>query len=62
MRLTPIADVLRKIQPLPPVLKAAHLRGMIASERKHSIRRHELEAALKHVVNKDLQRSNREAR
>jgi hypothetical protein len=58
MKPTPIAEVLRRIQPLAPVHKAAHLRGLIASERKHSFRRAELESALKHIVNRDLQRAN----
>lgn len=58
MKPTPIAEILRRIQPLAPVHKAAHLRGLIASERKHSYRRIELIEALKHVVNRDLQKAN----
>jgi hypothetical protein len=51
-----IAEILRRIRPLPPVHKAAHLRGLIASEPRRSIRRVELEAALKEVINKQLGR------
>lgn len=58
MKQTPIAEILRRIQPLAPKHKAAHLRGLIEGERKHSYRRIELIAALKHIVNRDLERAN----
>ena len=56
----PIAEVLRRISRLAPVHKAAHLRALIALEPKRGIRRAELEAALKHIVNRELRRENRE--
>jgi hypothetical protein len=62
MRPTPIAEVLRRIRPLPPAHKAAHLRGLIASEPRRSIRRHELECALKDIINKQLTKENRQDR
>jgi hypothetical protein len=57
-----IAEVLRRIRPLPPIHKCAHLRGIIASEPRRSIRRVELEAALKHIVNTQLGREIRQDR
>ena len=60
MKPTPIATVLRRIKPLAPIHKAAHLRGLIASEPRRSIRRAELEEALKHIVNRELRRETRE--
>jgi len=56
-----IAQVLRRIRPLAPIHKAAHLRGLIASEPKRSIRRQELESALKEIVNRQLKRESRAA-
>ncbi|BBB99380.1 hypothetical protein [Bradyrhizobium elkanii] len=61
MRSTPIHEVLRRIKPLAPVHKAAHLRGLISSEPKRSIRRRELEAALKDIVNRQLRKESRAA-
>jgi hypothetical protein len=61
MKPTPIAEILRRIRPLAPIHKAAHLRGLIASEPKRSVRRGELEAALKDIVNKALKRESRSA-
>lgn len=61
MKPTPIAEILRRIKPLAPIHKAAHLRGIIASEPKRSIRRHELELALKEVVTRQLKKENRAA-
>lgn len=61
MKPTPIAEILRRIKPLAPIHKAAHLRGIIASEPKRSIRRHELEEALKEIVNKQLRKESRAA-
>lgn len=57
----PIHEVIRRIRPLAPVHKAAHLRGLIASEPKRSMRRAELEAALKDVINKQLKKEIRVA-
>lgn len=57
---TPIATILRRIRPLAPIHKAAHLRGLIAGEAKRSIRRAELEEALKQIVNRELRRESRE--
>jgi hypothetical protein len=45
-----IAEVLRRIRPLSRAHKIAHLRGLIACEKKRSFRRAELEAALKPTV------------
>jgi hypothetical protein len=50
----PIHEVIRRIRPLAPVHRAAHLRGLIASEPKRSMRRAELESALRDVVNRQL--------
>jgi hypothetical protein len=61
MRPTPIHEVLRRIKPLAPIHKAARLRGLIASEPKRSVRRGELEAALKDIVNKALRKESRAA-
>jgi hypothetical protein len=58
-RPTPICEVLRRIRPLAPFHKASHLRGLIASEPKRSIRRVELEAALKEVMNRQLKKELR---
>jgi len=54
----PIHEILRRIGPLAAKHKAAHLRGIIASEPKRSQRRAELVAALQSIVNKDLQKAN----
>lgn len=59
MTKTPLHQVLRTIKPLAPFHKMAHLRGLISSEPKRSIRRRELEAALKDLVNKQLRKENR---
>ena len=61
MKQTPISEILRRIRPLAPFHKAAHLRGVIASEPKRSIRRRELEAALKEIVNRQLRKESRAA-
>ena len=57
-----IAEVLRRSRTLPPIHRAAYLRGLIASEPHRSIRRVELEAALKDVINRQLGREIREDR
>lgn len=51
-----IYEILRQIRPLTPIHKAMRLRGLIASEPKRSVRRRELEAALKAVVNRQLKK------
>lgn len=56
-----IFDVLRRIRRLPPIHQASHLRSLIASEPKRSIRRGELEAALRSIIIKQLRRENRAA-
>lgn len=61
MKPTPIAEILRRIRPLAPIHQAAHLTGIIASEPRRSIRRHELEEALKAIVNRQLKRETRAA-
>lgn len=52
--MTPIAEILRRIRPLAPIHQVMHLRMVIASEPKHSIRRHELEIELKSIINEQL--------
>lgn len=61
MKQSSIAEILRRIRPLAPFHQCAHLRGLIASEPKRSIRRHELEEALKAIVNRQLKKENRAA-
>jgi len=58
----PIHEILRRIGPLAAKHKAAHLRGIIASEPKRSQRRAELEAVLKAIINKQLQKDNERER
>jgi len=58
---TPIHKVLRRIRPLAPKHQAAHLRGVIESEPKRSVRRRELEAALREIMNRQLRRESRES-
>lgn len=57
-----IHEIIRRIGPLSPKHKASHLRGLIASEPKRSQRRAELEATLRSIVNKDLQKFNQRER
>ncbi len=54
MKPTAIHEVLRRIRPLARHHKIYHLRGLIASERKRSMRRAEMEAALKQIVNEQI--------
>lgn len=56
-----IHEVLRRIRPLAPFHKVTHLRALIEIEPKRSIRRIELEAALKDIISKQLKRENRVA-
>lgn len=64
--MTYIHEVIRRIRPLAPIHKAAHLRGLIASEKgenkyRTSVRIRELEAALREIMNKQLKRESRAA-
>lgn len=71
MKLTPIADILRRIRPLAKHHQVAHLRGHIASEQGYSngkpnihrtsVRIRELQAELQDVITKQLRRENRAA-
>ncbi len=61
MKPTPIYQILRRIKVLAPFRQVAHLRGLISSEPRRSIRRAELEAALKDLMVKQLKRENRAA-
>lgn len=61
MKPKPIHQVLRDIRPLAPFHQACHLRGLIASQPRRSIRRHELEEALKAVMLRQIKRENRVA-
>lgn len=61
MRPTPIIEVLRRIKPLAPFHQVSHLRGLIASEPRRSVRRQEFEAALKVLLLKQLKKENRAA-
>lgn len=61
MNKPPIHIVLRRIRPLAPFHKISHLRGLIASEPKRSIRRRELELALKDILNRQLRKESRAA-
>lgn len=54
MKPTPIHEILRRIRILAPVHQVAHLRGLIASEPSRSIRCHELQLALKSILNAEI--------
>lgn len=54
MKPTPIVEVLRRIRPLAPFHN-----GLISCEPKRSVRRHELEAALKDLITKQIKREGR---
>lgn len=54
MKPVPICEVIRRIRPLAREHKIAHLRGLIASEKKRSFRRSELEAALRPIMDEQL--------
>lgn len=65
-KLTPIAEILRRIRPLSKQHQVSHLRGVIASEQsgniyKTSVRIRELQAALKDILNKQLRKEGRAA-
>ncbi len=55
----PIHQVLRRIRPLAPFHRAQHLRALIELEPKRSVRRGELESALKDLVTKQIKREVR---
>jgi hypothetical protein len=59
---TSIAQILRNIRPLARQHKIYHLRGLIATEPKRSIRRRELEAALKPLLNAQIDWERRDDR
>ena len=61
MKSTPIAEVIRRIRPLSRQQKIYHLRGLISSEKKRSQRKAELEAALKPIVNDQLEWERRQS-
>lgn len=61
MKPTPICAIIRNIRPLSVFHKAAHLRGLIASEPKRGYRRREFEALLKEIVTKQLKHEARAA-
>lgn len=61
MRQTPIHEVLRRIQRLPLAHKAAHLSALVVLEPKRSIRRRELEIALKDIRTRQLRKETRAA-
>lgn len=61
MKPRPICQIIRNIRPLSAFHKAAHLRGLIASEPKRPFRRRELEALLKEIVTAQLKRERRAA-
>lgn len=61
MSKTPIHVILRRIKRLPAFHKAAHLKALINSEPKRSIRRQELEDALKYIMTRQIRRENRAA-
>lgn len=57
-----IYEITRRIGPLSAKRKAAHLSALIKLEPGRSHRRAELEAALRDIVNKDLQKHNERER
>lgn len=58
---TPIHEVLRRIQRLSLAHKAAHLSALVNMEPKRSIRRRELETALKDIRTRQLRKESRAA-
>lgn len=57
----PIHEVLRRIQRLPLAQKAAHLAALVKVEPPRSIRRRELEIALKDIRTRQLRKEGRAA-
>lgn len=58
---TPVFEILRRIRPLAPIHKVDHLRRLIAVESPRSIRRQELEFALRDVITKQLIKERKSA-
>lgn len=58
---TPVFEILRRIRPLAPLHRVAHLRALIAIEPPRSIRRQELEFALRDVITRQLRREGKAA-
>ena len=58
---TPLHEVLRRIQRLPLAHKAAHLAALVKIEPPRSIRRRELETALKDIRTRQLRKESRAA-
>ncbi len=56
-----IAEVLRRIRPLSRQQKIHHLRAVISQEPKRGIRRAELEAILKPILNTQLKIEHRQS-
>lgn len=61
MKPTPIFVILRRIKPLAPFHQYAHLRELISTLPKRSVRRAELEAALQDLMTRQLKREKRAA-
>ena len=62
MKPSPLHEIMRRIRPLAPFHQAAHLRGLIASEPRRSIRRAELESALREVMTRQIKKEIRNDR
>jgi hypothetical protein len=58
----PIFTVLRRIGRLSPIHQRDHLRALIEAEPPRSIRRGELEAALKSVMLRQLRKESRQGK
>ncbi len=61
MKQPPISVVLRRIRPLSRFHQICHLRGVVASLPRRSIRRGDLEAELKILLCKQLRRESKAA-
>ena len=61
MKSTPIHQMLRQMQKLAPFHQQAYLNGQISSLPKRSVRRAELEFALRDLITRQLKRENRNA-
>ena len=59
---TSIAEVMRRIRPMSRQQKIHHLRSVISMEPKRGIRRAELEAILKPILNTQLKHEHRQER
>ena len=58
----PLCEILKAIRPLSREHKIYYLRGLIAIEKKRSLRRIELEAALKLIMNQQIRSEIRQDR